>query len=110
MYLLNRTESVQGSASPYVSLQKVQGSVVSLQWDAGLCQSVCRMERSVLQSLYVSVKDVQSRVSICPSVETASICSDSQFSSVRKTVSDCRDSQHASAGHKCPCVSVCTSP
>ena len=100
MYLLNRTESVHVSKSLYVSLQ----------WDAGLCQSVCRMERSVHQSLYVSVKDVQSRVSICPSVETASICSDNQFSSVRKTVSDCRDSQHASAGHKCTCVSVCTSP
>ena len=86
--------------------------------------SICMQdERSAHQSLYMSVKDVQCQsvpvrkgwaksvhVSICPSVETASICSDSQFSSVRKTVFDCRDSQHASAGHKCPYVSGCTSP
>ena len=65
--------------------------------------SVCMQDGKVRaskdgQSLYVSVMDVQSCVSICPSVETASICSDSQFSSVRKTVFDCRDSQHASVG------------
>ena len=59
----------------------------------------------------VRVREGRKRLSQYLSIlETASICSDSQFSSVRKTVSDCRDSQHASAGHKCPCVSVCTSP
>ena len=60
VYLLIRTESVQGSASPYVSLQKVQGSVVCESAMGCRALLVCMQdERSVHQSLYVSVKDVQ---------------------------------------------------